>query len=122
MPDPSLRKCSTLLPGCLRTARSNQAPYLDQDGADDGCLGALLSLSLRIWDFLCFSNHSTVVSGRNSIGSYSREALLTIRESSLGIFSPSFIHPSFTEFLASGAAALRRVYTPPKALKGEAYW
>ncbi|KAK5615161.1 hypothetical protein CRENBAI_004959 [Crenichthys baileyi] len=49
---------------------------------------------------------STVVSGHNLVVSFSREELLNIRESSLGIFSPSFIHPRFTELLASGAAAL----------------
>ncbi|MED6260982.1 hypothetical protein ATANTOWER_032237 [Ataeniobius toweri] len=56
--------------------------------------------------FLCFSSHSTVVSSHNSVVSFSREELLNIRESSLGIFSPSFINPSFTELLTSGAAAL----------------
>ncbi|MEQ2301008.1 hypothetical protein AMECASPLE_031662 [Ameca splendens] len=91
-----LPKNSTVKPGPLPSPR----------WPDDGRLGALLSLSLRIWGFLCFSSHSTVVSERNSIDSYSREELLTIRESDLGIFSPSFIHPSFTEFLASRAAAL----------------
>ncbi|MEQ2223633.1 hypothetical protein ILYODFUR_038578 [Ilyodon furcidens] len=56
--------------------------------------------------FLCFSSHSSVVSGHNPVVSFSREELLNIRESSLRIFSPSFIDLRFNELLASGAAAL----------------
>ncbi|MEQ2227589.1 hypothetical protein ILYODFUR_039126 [Ilyodon furcidens] len=52
--------------------------------------------------FLCFSSHSTVVS-------FGREELLNIKESSLGIFSPSIIDPRFTELLASGAVALNGI-------------
>ncbi|MED6258906.1 hypothetical protein ATANTOWER_014173 [Ataeniobius toweri] len=67
--------------------------------------------------FLCFSNHSTVVSGHNSVVSFSRVELLNIRESSLGIFSQSFIDSSFTE---RNRTTLWD--TAPKASEGNACW
>ncbi|MEQ2224962.1 hypothetical protein ILYODFUR_012728 [Ilyodon furcidens] len=42
--------------------------------------------------FLCFSNHSTVVSGHNSVVSFSREELLNIRVLSQDFFT--IIHQS----------------------------
>ncbi|MEQ2227449.1 hypothetical protein ILYODFUR_037846 [Ilyodon furcidens] len=70
--------------------------------------------------FLCFLSHSTVVSGHNSVGSYSRDELLNIRESSLGIFF-TIIHPS--ELHRTPDEQIRSTLwdTPPKASKGTSH-